>query len=244
MPISLENFKEFAGLPTEAIPASPAIGLLVITKARGHASEAFTIPSGAIFASNGMGFVTSEQFEFSESSRMIEIAVKARAPGARGNLLANQEWTSPIDNLIANNPNPFTQGADDIPANRRGVIDWDQKSDQLCQSQLDIAIANIKTKIGDPPALPDDPRVDRAVYLLAQFYIENRQTQETQLEANAGPLKKSKVSYYRERVYKAILREINNLIAPFVDVSKFMPPVPGQTEGATNIDIVRDLLKF
>ena len=244
MPISLENFKEFAGLPTEARPASPSIGLLVLSKASGHENNAFSIPTGSIFSSNGMGFVTSENFEFSESSTHIEIAVVARAPGARGNLEASQSWTSPINNLEANNPSAFSGGADAIPRQSRGHIDWDKKSDALCQSQLDIAIENIKTKVGGPPALPDEPRVNRAVYLLAQFYLENRQTQETQTTFDMGGPSKQKTTDYRERIYKAVLRECDNLLSSFIDVSKFMPPVPGQTEESSSVEPIREGLKF
>lgn len=227
--VSLQNFKIFANLPREAEPAKPAYGLLVITKATGHENEAFSIPSGSIFATLGMGFVTTENHEFSESSSMIEIAVQARAPGPRGNILANQVWTSPIDDLNATNPAPFSSGANALPAVKTD-IDWERRPDSLIQSQLDIAVQNIKTILGNVPNLPDDPRVDRSVYLLAQFYIENRSTQESVTDMDLQQTKKQKTSYYRSRVFEAIQKEIQNLLNPFIDVSKFMPEVPGGTQ--------------
>ena len=114
--ITLQDFKVFANLPREAVPAKPSFGLLVVRKKSGFENQAFSIPSGSIFATQGMGFVTSEDFEFSESSQMIEIAVTARVAGQRGNILANQVWTSPIVNINASNPAHFTNGADAIPA--------------------------------------------------------------------------------------------------------------------------------
>lgn len=242
--VSLQDFKVFANLPREAVPAKPSFGLLVINKATGHEAEAFSIPSGSIFATLGMGFVTSEDFELSESARMIEIAVTARVAGQRGNILANQVWTSPIDNLTATNPAPFSLGADSLRAVKTS-IDWERRPDSLIQSQLDIAIENIKTKLGGVPGLPDDPRVDRAVYLLAQFYMENRSTQETQTALNLEAMSKQKTAYYRERVYQAINREINNLLNPFIPVSKFMPETPGdQTANSLNLPSGQSPAKF
>ena len=232
MAISLEKFKEFASLPTSEIPAVSAKGLLVITKKPSAQNRAFTIPKDFVFVSAGMGYYTSEQFEFSESSRMIEIAVQARVPGGgTRNRPANSQWnTEPLSDLVASNPNAFTEGADRVQPNARGHIDWNKKSVALCQSQMDIAQKNILTKLGNPDQLPDDPRVDRAVYLLAQFYIENRQTQETQTKFDLGSAGKTKTTYYRERIFQAINREIDNILNPLIDVSKFMAPVPGQTE--------------
>ena len=224
--ISLEKFKAFAQLPTEAIPAQPARGLLVISKASGHEGAAFDFPAGSLFQSGGKGYVSSEDFQLSESSEMIELALTARQTGPQGNLPAGANWISPVANTEGNNPAPFTGGAEAIPAKNRGYIDWDRPDDDLIQDQLNVAQKNILTKLGNPAELPNDPRVSRAVYLLGTFYLENRQTQETVIEADASSLKKSKTSYYREKVFQALMFEINNLLNPFIDIEKFMPSPP------------------
>ena len=242
--ITLQDFKIFANLPREAVPAMPSYGLLVLSKATGHESDAFSIPSGSLFTTQGMGFVTSENFEFSESATYTEVAVKARVAGPRGNLLANQVWTSPIDHLNASNPAPFTNGSDPIPAVKRD-IDWDKRPDSLIQSVLDLASKNVKTILGNPESLPDDPRVDRAVYILGQFFLENRSTQENQTAMNLGEMSKQKTAYYRERVFSAIQREIQNILNPLIDVSKFMPEAPGsQTQTPAPSSLSSLLRKF
>ena len=224
MPISLENFKTFANLPREAVPGTPAVGLLVLTKEAGHEAESFDIPSNSRFISNGLGYETLEDFQLSESATQLEVAITAQTPGIRGNLPANQVWTSPVANVVANNPAPLTQGADLIPSSKTDVS-WENRPDSLIQIQLDAAVANIKTRLAKTD-LPDDPRVDRAVYLLANFYMQNRSSQEVQHKLDEGSISRHETAYYRERVYQAIQLELSNLLNPFIDVAKFMPEVP------------------
>ena len=107
------------------------------------------------------------------------------------------------------------------------AVDWFELTDSLLQSNLDLAKKNVLTKLGNPAQLPDEPGVDRSVYLFAQYYTENWTTQEQRISfgSQKDAVSKVKTEYYRARVFEAINREVDNLIRPLVDVSKFMPEV-------------------
>ena len=104
-------------------------------------------------------------------------------------------------------------------ANR--LAEWTLPDDTLLQANIDLAKKNVLTKLGDPADLPDDPAIDRSVYLFAQFYTQNWNTQELVTTGDLGPFKKEKTEYYRERVWRAINMEVDNLLRPFIDVDKF-----------------------
>ena len=109
------------------------------------------------------------------------------------------------------------------PSSSERLAKWTLPDDSTLQSNLDLAQKNILTKLGGPAQLPDDPAVDRSVYLLAQFYTENTTTQEVKTIGDLDSFKKERTEYYRDRVFNAINREVDNLIRPFVDVLRFMP---------------------
>ena len=163
----LRDFKMFAGLP---VPGMKAVGLLVISKAAGHENAAFSIPAGTIFRAGEPGFVTIQPYELSESATQIEDGVTAQSEGIAGNVPAGQVWTT--NNIIATNPLPFTRGEDAIkPISLTDRLNV--PPDAVIQSQLDVAMAQIKNMLGiDADAEPPDAKpVERACYLLAQFYF-------------------------------------------------------------------------
>ena len=176
--------------------------------------------------------------EINESRRFIETVVLALSVGVSGNIPANTQWESPVNTDILKtfsevnitNPSAFVGGVDSVlrkvyPAQK--MVEWKNPDDSLLQSNLDLATKNVLTKLGNPSQLPDEPAVDRSVYLFAQFYTENRTTQEIKTAFGGGEniFEVNKTEYYRERVFNAINREIDNLLRPFVDVAKFMPEV-------------------
>ena len=111
------------------------------------------------------------------------------------------------------------------PSSSERLANWTLPDDSTLQANLDLAQKNILTKLGGPAQLPDDPAVDRSVYLFAQFYTQNTNTHEIQTQGSLGDFKKTKTEYYRAQVWRAINMEVDNLLAPFIDVSKFMEAV-------------------
>ena len=109
------------------------------------------------------------------------------------------------------------------PRGGHRVVDWTLPDDSFLQANLDLAQKNVLTKLGDPAELPDEQAVDRSVYLFAQYYTQNTSTQETKTMGELGTFKKEKIEFYRDRVFRAINKEVDNLLLPFVDVAKFMP---------------------
>ena len=129
-----------------------------------------------------------------------------------------------MDNIIATNPLAFTRGDDAIkPVSLTDRLN--DPPDAVIQSQLDVSMAQIKNMLGiDADAEPPDAKpVERACYLLAQFYLENRSTQGKSSSVDVDPFKETKTTYYRSQVKEAITQEILNLIAPYRDNEKFMP---------------------
>ena len=239
MAISLEGFKIFASISRPPQPGETATGIIVITRKDPSSQSIISFPKNTLFrTTSGIAFVNSDPLEINESRVFIETAVLAVSVGVAGNVPANTQWESPVNTdilktfseVVITNPSAFVGGVDPVsqkvyPAQK--MVEWKNPDDSLLQSNLDLATKNVLTKLGNPPQLPDEPAVDRSVYLFAQFYTENRITQEMKISFGGGEniFGVKKTEYYRERVFNAINREIDNLLRPFVDVAIFMPEV-------------------
>ena len=87
-----------------------------------------------------------------------------------------------------------------------------------------VAIGNFSQGVSPYDSLPNKDRIDQSVYLLCQFYLENRSTQEQQTEVNLdGQIVGRKMSYYRAQVYPALLRQITGMIVKYRQHAKFIP---------------------
>ena len=225
--VSLSEFKKFARIYQPASPGAVARGILVLTKDP-PGSHIIQVPSGTNFHSSaGVSFTTSEDLELNESETFQPIAVSALDVGQGGNLQANQTWSSSVSGIVATNPSAFSGGENPVAeiSSPNQLVDWTPPDDSILQKNIDLGKKNVFTKLGNPDELPDEPAVDRSVYLFAQFYTQNTQTQEIQTKGSLGDFSKSKTEYYRAQVWRAINMEVDNLLAPFIDVSKFMEAV-------------------
>lgn len=73
-------------------------------------------------------------------------------------------------------------------------------------------------------SLPNNDRVTQAVYILCLFYIENRSSQEVvdhiSIDEN---IDSRKTSYYRARIYPAVLKQIVSMIGKYRNHKSFIP---------------------
>ena len=227
--ISLKEFKFFAKISQAEIQPAKAFGLLVMTK-NPPGNRIVNIPENSEFhTSTGQTFIITEGGELNESETFQPFGAIAKVGGIEGNISANQTWSSSLPDVIATNPNHFTGGTVGVPeqAQAEGLVDLQPPPDSLLQKNLDIGKQNVLTKLGAND-LPDNPSVDRSVYLFAQFYTENWTSQmRTTRWGGDSDLQKTKEERYRSGVWKAINQEVDNLLRPYVNVSAFMPSLPG-----------------
>ena len=225
--VSLPEFKKFARIYQPASPGAVARGILVLTKDP-PGNHIIQVPSGTNFHSSaGVSFTTSEDLEPNESETFQPIGVSALDVGQGGNLQANQTWSSSISGIVATNPVAFSGGEDPIAeiSSPNQLVDWTPPDDSILEKNLEAGQKIVLTKLGNPAQLPDDPRIDRSVYLFAQFFTQNTETQKLSTMGRLGDFSKEKVEQYGDRVFKAINREVDSLIGHAVDVAKFMRAV-------------------
>ena len=101
-----------------------------------------------------------------------------------------------------------------------------QFPDSLINSFLTVSSSIIKDMLGlmDSEDLPDDPRVDNAVYLLCLFYLENRSTQEFTDTVTIDEIVRSqRLSYYRANVREPLMKQTLGMLSKFRKVSRFIP---------------------
>ena len=225
MAVSLLAFKKFAKIYVPPTLASSSVGIIVLTKT--NPSSVIDVPVDTVFSTDqGIDFKNQEQFTISESELFKPIGVISTGQGQNQNIEANQTWATSLVGVTVTNPAPFTQGKDSDPGvpTSEHLVDWIPPSDDVLQANIDLATQNVRTKLAyaEDDDLPDKPGVDRSVYLFAQFYSQNTTTQETITSFKGGDIEKTKKEYYRERVFRAINREVDNLLAPYINVEKFM----------------------
>lgn len=220
---NLTGFKKFAKIYVPPTEARGSAGIVVLTKTSLNA--VIEVPANTIFSTDqGISFKTTEPFTISESEAFKPIGVVSTGVGLSTNIPANQVWTTALAGVTVTNPADFSQGQDADPGVPSGdqLVDWIPPSDDVLQNNLDLAKKNVLTKLGNPKELPDDPAIDRSVYLFAQFYTQNTNTQEIKTGFQGDGISKEKTEYYRGRIFSAINVEVNNLLRPFIDVGKFM----------------------
>ena len=228
--INLEKFKKFAKIYVTPTPASGSAGIVVFTK-NPPSNAVVTIPKDTlIHTASGITFKTAEVLELNESETFQPIGAVSTGQGSATNIPANQTWSVGLPNLTVTNPSAFSGGNDGDPGipSPEHLTDWIPPSDDVLQANIDLAKKNVLTKLGDPAELPDDPAVDRSVCLLAQYFTENWTTQRSISSFKGDNIEKQKTEYYRAGVWISLNREIDNLLRPFIDVSKFMPTPPGE----------------
>lgn len=227
--VSVLGFKRFMGYTVESQPATPAIGVLTVTREDQSSVNVIPIPAQTIFSINTKSFETIEQAEINESQKFIPLSVRAVISGADGNIEAGQTWNTPIAGIVATNANAFSNGADAINESSSWKVFGEQRDEGELEQSLNTGIAGIKRKLAlENNELLDNPEVDRAVYLLSMFYFQNNNIQEKNISLGSGDdVKITNNSYYRGNVFKAVQKEIDNLIAPYRNVLAFMPSING-----------------
>ena len=143
------------------------------------------------------------------------------------NIPANQTWSVGLPNLDVTNPAPFSGGNDSDPGipSPNHLTDWIPPSDDVLQANIDLAKKNVLTKLGNPAQLPMSLLLIGLWFSLLNFILKIFSMQESISSFKGDNIERKKTEYYRERLFRAINREVDNLILPFVDVLKFMPEV-------------------
>ena len=98
--------------------------------------------------------------------------------------------------------------------------------DSLATSLLNVSTSVVRDMLGlmDSEELPEDERVINAIYLLCQFYIQNRDVQEYEDTVTIDELVRSKkLSYYRANVKGPLMKQILGMLSKFRKVSRFIP---------------------
>ena len=118
-----------------------------------------------------------------------------------------------------------------FPGSAKGVLtnELGIPTDSVIQSQLNSSMSIVRDLLALPAAdpLPDNSRIDTSVYLLTQFLIENRSTQERVSAINIDDdIKEQKTSYYRSQLKTAIFKQVEGLLHKDKNVLAFMPEAP------------------
>ena len=241
--VVLSDFKEFASFPRQG---QKSVGLIRIDRTDPSDQTIVTLPISTYYISTGQYFRQTEQFELNESLSHIEVLVTADKLGTQGNLPAHSTWVGPfrppisgvgtlVSGLNLSNPNSFSQGVNEFsPVDGSNQLFSMGLSDQDMQNHLDISTALIKDLMGylKTENLPDEVRVDHAVYTLTLYNLENKSSQENQLKFSPtadNEVSYSRMSYFRDRLEGAIRKKVLNLINPYRRLEKFMPEL-GETE--------------
>lgn len=97
-------------------------------------------------------------------------------------------------------------------------------ADSVMEALLNASESIIKDMLGlrESEDIPDNDRVDSAIYLLAQFFCENRSSQEKVLKAELHPISEQKTYYYRRLVAEAVYKQIVNMIAKYRKPERFI----------------------
>ena len=230
MTISIFDFKEFARISSDASPGAVADGVVVFTKNPPNDDVLNFSTGDLIVTQRAYQFKLVEDLEINESQTSRSVAVQSVNPGSIYNLQANTPWRPFVNGLsrgiTITNPTAFTLGIAPTPEIKSNdiAVEWCPPPDSVIQDCLDLAKQNVLTKLGET-TLMESPAIKRAVYMIALFYVQNRNTQEikTGFHIDDNSLTKDKTEYYRERVFKAINKEVDNILRPYVNVLKFMP---------------------
>ena len=219
--VTLANFVDFLGLGQEAQPATPAVGILVLTKSQALQNRPVSVPLKTLFDAPSGRYETTEEAEISESASFLPVAAVARVPGSGGNISSNSDWSSPqIGGLSVSNPAPFVGGSDLVPE-RKGIYPQRQKglgpTDTRLQFCLNVGKALLTSIMGlgpDDTFPEDDPRVAEATFLLSLYRLENNLIQgqrysKPSLHATSPEVE----AYFRSSVWQPVLRQATFLVS-------------------------------
>ena len=163
---------------------------------------------------------------------MIEIPLQARHAGVDGNIPANQNWR--VDQSVdftVSNPNPFSEGAEAIPkrlglypssGNLQQGIEDSRVQEALDTGKLVVKdMGPIKAGITDE-TLFSNVLIRQATYLVAMYYLENNQVQES-----SGPTyvidqsSNNARRMFKDRIFLPLMQQVDSLISQsgFRDIS-------------------------
>lgn len=241
---NIENFKDFLGY-NYTVPASRARGSVTITRVSN--SDVLNIKTTDEFRHRGLNFVLTLPLQIPANSVPITVKVISRETGPKNNLPASLEFTlfqapktdrfrvpppSPVavEGLTIRNAEAFTGGMDERKVGEiSGIIDGkiNVDSDVILQLHLDTGIAFIKRYLGyeQTEALPDFPEIDSSVYLISQYYLNNRMVQErqTQFKTPKDTFSETLKRKYRDNVLYSVLQQIDTMISHHRRVGAFIP---------------------
>lgn len=223
--IDLDRFRRFARIRRASVPSAPSFGILTIRPEQPARTSPILIMESSIFSTSALRFRTLERAELSESADFLPVGVQCQTEGVIGNIASGAVWSSPIAGINVSNQNAFSGGLDAVPEIPGAVTDWPVLPDAELTECLAAAREVILKKLS-AEALPDSPRVERAQLILATFFAQNgRNFQETIRKFGQGDeLSETNTEYFRgDRVWMALHKEIDNLLASHTDVLAFMP---------------------
>ena len=223
--ITIEDFKKFMGWSKAAEDAKKAVGLVVATRSTPVGSLVL-IPSNLVFYAGGQSFIQplNQRTVINESQNMVEFPLQARHAGVAGNIEANQNWQ--VDQSVdftVTNPNAFSQGAEAVPQ-RLGLYpssgDFQQRmDDDRVQEALDTGklivkeIGPIKSGTTDE-TLFGNVLIKQATYLVAMYYLENNQVQESSGPAyNLNQTGNQSRRMFKDRTFLPLMQQVDSLIS-------------------------------
>ena len=220
--VTLQQFSTFMGLGQKSAPSVKSYGLLVITKGPTLLNRPLIIPKGTLFdtSETAQRFETVEANTISESASFLPVGVRARAGGERGNIPANQTWSSPqIGSVTATNPQAFSGGINSKPEvpgyfPQRGA--GKGPSPAQMQIALDTGHAMVESVLRlDPDTTFEsqiDARVTSAILISSLWFLENNtvQTLET-VRPSLHSVAPTERRIFKDRLYKPIMAIVTNL---------------------------------
>ena len=227
--ITIEDFKKFMGWSKAAEDAKKSVGLVILARKNPdpNPGNLVNIPLNLIYFADGQSFqqpINSAIRQINESQNMVEVPLQARHAGVAGNIPANQNWQA--DQTVGfsvTNPNPFSLGADAVPQ-RLGLYpssgDFQQRMDDTrVQEALDTGrliikdMGPIKSDVTDE-TLFGNVLIKQATYLVAMYYLENNQVQESSGPTyNLNQTGNQSRRMFKDRTFLPLMQQVDSLIS-------------------------------
>ena len=233
MSVSIEQFKDYDGLPVEAQAGSKSQGIVTVQRTDIQSQTVIPIPINTVFSvATGQSFQNPEIAELSESQTFIPLSLQSVAIGAGQNIPATSEWNSPIAGINLVNSLAFSGGQDPVlESNQKNYVqnNFNPPSDSVVRLVLSQAQTICMGMIGNPAQAPDTATFEAGVYFLARYYLETR-TKEQHQNTNevVGPIWEEKVvnqGIEDTKVHEGVMRILTGILTADRAVNSFMPEV-------------------
>ena len=233
MPVSIEQFKDYAGLLVEAQAGTKSQGIVTVRRADVQSQTVIPIAINTVFSvATGQSFQNPEIAELSESQTFIPLLLQSVATGAGQNIPATSEWNSPIAGITLYNGSAFSGGQDPVlESNKKNYMQnkFNPPSDSVVRLVLSQAQRICMGMIGNPSEVPDTATFETGVYFLARYYLETRTKEQSQNEhAVAGTVWEEKVvnqGIEDTKIHEGVMRILTGILTADRAVTSFMPEV-------------------